>query len=72
MKARLLLLMAVILLGMSSAEVEKAGSCPDMNQPIPPLGLCRTTCKTDSNCPEDKKCCQNGCGFMTCSRPLSP
>nr|A7X4I7.1 RecName: Full=Waprin-Thr1; Flags: Precursor [Thrasops jacksonii]ABU68540.1 Waprin-Thr1 [Thrasops jacksonii] len=69
MKARLLLLSVVILVGMVSAENEKAGSCPDVNQPIPPLGLCRNMCESDSGCPNNEKCCKNGCGFMTCSRP---
>uniref|UniRef100_A0A670ZLW5 WAP domain-containing protein n=1 Tax=Pseudonaja textilis TaxID=8673 RepID=A0A670ZLW5_PSETE len=48
---------------------EKAGSCPDVDMPIPPLGICRTTCQSDSNCPNIKKCCKNGCGFMSCSTP---
>uniref|UniRef100_R4G2S5 WP-Den-30 n=1 Tax=Denisonia devisi TaxID=529689 RepID=R4G2S5_DENDV len=73
MQARFLLLFTVILLGMMgpviSTGIEKAGSCPDVNMPIPPLGICRTTCQTDSNCPDIKKCCKNGCGFMTCSTP---
>uniref|UniRef100_A0AAU6NSY4 Waprin-Phi1-like protein transcript variant X1 n=1 Tax=Micrurus mipartitus TaxID=430902 RepID=A0AAU6NSY4_MICMP len=49
----------------------KAGSCPDMSMPIPPLGICRTLCQKDSDCPDVKKCCLNGCGFMTCTRPVS-
>nr|A7X4J4.1 RecName: Full=Waprin-Rha1; Flags: Precursor [Rhabdophis tigrinus tigrinus]ABU68541.1 Waprin-Rha1 [Rhabdophis tigrinus] len=74
MQARVfLLLLGVILLGMMgpmvSAQDGKAGSCPDVNQPIPPLGVCKTTCATDSNCPDIQKCCKNGCGHMSCTRP---
>nr|QSI84043.1 waprin [Calliophis bivirgatus] len=73
MQGRFLLLLTVILLGMMgpviSAENEKIGSCPNVNVPIPPLGVCKTTCQTDSNCPNLKKCCKNGCGFMTCTLP---
>nr|A7X4K7.1 RecName: Full=Waprin-Phi2; Flags: Precursor [Philodryas olfersii]ABU68543.1 Waprin-Phi2 [Philodryas olfersii] len=69
MKATLLLLLlfAVILPGTISAEQEKPGSCPNVDMPIPPLGLCKTTCSKDSDCSETKKCCKNGCGFMTCT-----
>ncbi|XP_058032713.1 uncharacterized protein LOC131195101 [Ahaetulla prasina] len=47
----------------------KAGSCPNVDMPIPPLGLCTNTCSMDSQCPSNKKCCRNGCGYMTCSTP---
>nr|A7X4L4.1 RecName: Full=Waprin-Lio1; Flags: Precursor [Erythrolamprus poecilogyrus]ABU68544.1 Waprin-Lio1 [Erythrolamprus poecilogyrus] len=55
-----------MLLGTTSAQVVRPGSCPNVDVPIPPLGLCRTTCQTDANCQEGRKCCKNGCGFMTC------
>nr|P60589.1 RecName: Full=Nawaprin [Naja nigricollis]1UDK_A Chain A, Nawaprin [Naja nigricollis] len=49
---------------------EKSGSCPDMSMPIPPLGICKTLCNSDSGCPNVQKCCKNGCGFMTCTTPV--
>uniref|UniRef100_A0A8C6Y1U2 WAP domain-containing protein n=1 Tax=Naja naja TaxID=35670 RepID=A0A8C6Y1U2_NAJNA len=75
MQARFLLLLTVILLGMMgpmiSTASEKSGSCPDVSMPIPPLGICRTLCESDSGCPNIQKCCKNGCGFMTCATPVS-
>uniref|UniRef100_A0A194AT36 Waprin n=1 Tax=Micrurus tener TaxID=1114301 RepID=A0A194AT36_9SAUR len=75
MQTRFLLLLTVTLLAMMgpmiSTAIQKAGSCPDMSMPIRPLGICKTLCQTDSDCPDINKCCLNGCGFMTCSRPVS-
>uniref|UniRef100_A0A1L8D652 BATXWAP1 n=2 Tax=Bothrops TaxID=8721 RepID=A0A1L8D652_BOTAT len=74
MKTILCFLLGAILLGMlgpmASAEEKKPGSCPNVDMPIPPLGVCRNTCKTDSNCADKMKCCKNGCGYMSCSNPM--
>uniref|UniRef100_A0A098LY60 Waprin n=1 Tax=Python regius TaxID=51751 RepID=A0A098LY60_PYTRG len=74
MKSRLLFLLGMILLGVLGAvpasTAEKPGSCPILSQPIPPLGVCRDTCKTDSSCKGDQKCCKNGCGNFGCTDPI--
>ncbi|KAK1337701.1 hypothetical protein QTO34_002334 [Cnephaeus nilssonii] len=41
---------------------EKPGSCPKVDLPLTPLGLCRDQCQVDSECPDQMKCCLNGCG----------
>ncbi|KAL3064057.1 hypothetical protein OYC64_000369 [Pagothenia borchgrevinki] len=36
----------------------KPGVCPRRNGP----GLCAEFCSNDNDCPNDEKCCHNGCG----------
>uniref|UniRef100_A0A671L9W6 WAP domain-containing protein n=1 Tax=Sinocyclocheilus anshuiensis TaxID=1608454 RepID=A0A671L9W6_9TELE len=40
---------------------EKPGVCPSENLGE---GLCVEMCSHDSNCPNDQKCCSNGCGHQ--------
>ncbi|XP_045688554.1 WAP four-disulfide core domain protein 2 [Phyllostomus hastatus] len=49
---------------------EKPGSCPEVDLPLTPLGLCRDQCQVDSQCPERMKCCRNGCGKVSCVTPV--
>uniref|UniRef100_A0A673JF58 WAP domain-containing protein n=1 Tax=Sinocyclocheilus rhinocerous TaxID=307959 RepID=A0A673JF58_9TELE len=46
---------------------EKPGVCPSKNLGI---GVCAELCSHDSDCPNDEKCCSNGCGHqcMKCCR----
>ncbi len=44
---------------------EKPGVCP--SEPLG-IGLCVEMCSLDSNCPNDEKCCSNGCGHQ-CMAP---
>uniref|UniRef100_A0A671K124 WAP domain-containing protein n=1 Tax=Sinocyclocheilus anshuiensis TaxID=1608454 RepID=A0A671K124_9TELE len=51
---------------------EKPGVCPSKN--LGEEGLCVEMCSHDSNCPNDQKCCSNGCGHQcmhswTCNLP---
>ena len=39
-------------------EVEHPGQCPI----ITAAGPCLHTCRSDGDCPSDRKCCYNGCG----------
>ncbi|XP_028591500.2 waprin-Rha1-like isoform X2 [Podarcis muralis] len=48
---------------------DKPGTCPSLSIGISMLGACHNACEVDSNCPGDKKCCQNGCGKLACSTP---
>ncbi len=41
--------------------VEKPGVCPSKNLII---GLCAEMCSHDGDCPNDEKCCSNGCGHQ--------
>uniref|UniRef100_A0A8C1XHM9 WAP domain-containing protein n=1 Tax=Cyprinus carpio TaxID=7962 RepID=A0A8C1XHM9_CYPCA len=43
---------------------EKPGSCP---KPVG-AGVCVEKCSGDSNCPNNQKCCSNGCGHQ-CMAP---
>ncbi|XP_041351294.1 uncharacterized protein LOC121370237 [Gigantopelta aegis] len=47
-------------------ETTKPGICPKPRGP----GQCRDSCRNDSTCPGDLKCCQNGCG-VSCMRPAA-
>uniref|UniRef100_A0A671N0X3 WAP domain-containing protein n=1 Tax=Sinocyclocheilus anshuiensis TaxID=1608454 RepID=A0A671N0X3_9TELE len=38
---------------------EKPGVCPSSN-----LGACAEMCFQDGDCPNDEKCCSNGCGHQ--------
>uniref|UniRef100_A0A671PBE6 WAP domain-containing protein n=1 Tax=Sinocyclocheilus anshuiensis TaxID=1608454 RepID=A0A671PBE6_9TELE len=50
---------------------EKPGVCPSKN--LGEEGLCVEMCSHDSNCPNDQKCCSNGCGHHTkCGRECTP
>ncbi|XP_045430870.1 WAP four-disulfide core domain protein 2 [Pipistrellus kuhlii] len=49
---------------------EKPGSCPKVDSPLTPLGLCRDQCQVDSECPDQMKCCLNGCGKVSCVSPV--
>ena len=49
---------------------EKPGSCPKVDLPLTPLGLCRDQCQVDSQCSGQKKCCRNGCGKVSCVTPV--
>uniref|UniRef100_A0A672R6J1 WAP domain-containing protein n=1 Tax=Sinocyclocheilus grahami TaxID=75366 RepID=A0A672R6J1_SINGR len=44
---------------------EKPGVCPSKNLRI---GVCAEICSHDSDCPNDEKCCSNGCGCQ-CMAP---
>uniref|UniRef100_A0A8C1S3G2 WAP domain-containing protein n=1 Tax=Cyprinus carpio TaxID=7962 RepID=A0A8C1S3G2_CYPCA len=43
----------------------KPGVCPDDKDMI---GVCVEDCFGDSECPDDEKCCSNGCGHQ-CTPP---
>ncbi|RNA33471.1 WAP four-disulfide core domain 18-like [Brachionus plicatilis] len=45
---------------------QKPGSCP----PSPDFGICVEACSHDFSCPENLKCCSNGCGHV-CQAPVS-
>uniref|UniRef100_A0A672L8E1 WAP domain-containing protein n=1 Tax=Sinocyclocheilus grahami TaxID=75366 RepID=A0A672L8E1_SINGR len=47
-----------------SAEPEKPGVCPRNNVEEALLGVCAEMCSHDSDCPDDQKCCSNGCGHQ--------
>ncbi|XP_016007872.2 WAP four-disulfide core domain protein 2 [Rousettus aegyptiacus] len=49
---------------------EKPGTCPKVDFPLTPLGLCRDQCQVDSQCSGQKKCCRNGCGKVSCVTPV--
>uniref|UniRef100_A0A671R3H0 WAP domain-containing protein n=1 Tax=Sinocyclocheilus anshuiensis TaxID=1608454 RepID=A0A671R3H0_9TELE len=38
---------------------EKPGVCPSKNLR---MGACAEMCSQDGDCPNDEKCCSNGCG----------
>ncbi|XP_058616626.1 waprin-Rha1-like isoform X2 [Onychostoma macrolepis] len=40
----------------------KPGMCPRNNVEEAMMGLCAELCSHDSDCPDDQKCCSNGCG----------
>ncbi|XP_016107689.1 WAP four-disulfide core domain protein 2-like isoform X2 [Sinocyclocheilus grahami] len=45
-------------------EPEKPGVCPRNNVEEALLGVCAEMCSHDSDCPDDQKCCSNGCGHQ--------
>ncbi len=51
-----------------SAEPEKPGVCPKHSLDVAVSGACVEMCSHDSNCPNDQKCCSNGCGHQ-CMAP---
>uniref|UniRef100_A0A8C2EF27 WAP domain-containing protein n=1 Tax=Cyprinus carpio TaxID=7962 RepID=A0A8C2EF27_CYPCA len=42
----------------------KPGMCPRNNVKEPVFGVCAELCSRDSDCPNDQKCCSNGCGHQ--------
>ncbi len=42
----------------------KPGVCPRNNVGVAVLKACVELCSHDSNCPNDEKCCSNGCGHQ--------
>ncbi|XP_026120026.1 WAP four-disulfide core domain protein 18-like [Carassius auratus] len=40
--------------------IEKPGSCPKPTG----VGLCAEMCSGDGSCPNNQKCCSNGCGHQ--------
>ncbi|XP_040605279.1 WAP four-disulfide core domain protein 18-like [Mesocricetus auratus] len=61
-------LLAILVIGKNSADslesfpgsMQRPGDCPT----IPPnyIGACEDNCIADELCPEQMKCCSNGCG----------
>ncbi|XP_006971054.3 WAP four-disulfide core domain protein 2 [Peromyscus maniculatus bairdii] len=49
------------------SNLEKQGACPSVD--FPKLGICEDQCQLDNQCPDNMKCCRNGCGKMTCATP---
>uniref|UniRef100_A0A8C2BZI9 WAP domain-containing protein n=1 Tax=Cyprinus carpio TaxID=7962 RepID=A0A8C2BZI9_CYPCA len=50
----------------ASSKNEKPGECPSQTSGT----LCTTSCNSDSNCPDNEKCCSNGCGSY-CTAPYT-
>uniref|UniRef100_A0A671NVJ1 WAP four-disulfide core domain 2 n=1 Tax=Sinocyclocheilus anshuiensis TaxID=1608454 RepID=A0A671NVJ1_9TELE len=47
----------------------KPGECPPQSSGR----LCTRSCRSDSNCPNNKKCCSNGCGrYCNAPYPVKP
>uniref|UniRef100_A0A8C2W2X7 WAP domain-containing protein n=1 Tax=Chinchilla lanigera TaxID=34839 RepID=A0A8C2W2X7_CHILA len=46
---------------------QKPGVCPEL--PKGTIGLCAEFCSGDQSCPNDLKCCSNGCGH-SCQSPV--
>ncbi|XP_077345448.1 uncharacterized protein LOC143989249 isoform X4 [Lithobates pipiens] len=63
MVGALFVLLGIILLQVASAD--KSGSCPNIT---PRCAFIKNTCKSDENCPGNKKCC-NICGY-NCEDPV--
>ncbi|XP_060600708.1 papilin-like [Ruditapes philippinarum] len=47
----------------------KSGDCPARTDKEGLLGACAPTCRDDSNCPGNRKCCYHGCG-LRCVDPV--
>ncbi|XP_062248445.1 WAP four-disulfide core domain protein 3 [Platichthys flesus] len=45
----------------------KPGMCPQRKWGV---GLCAEFCSSDSDCPNNEKCCSNGCGHQ-CTAPFT-
>ena len=56
---------------MSPISAEKGGLCPRISNDTQPRGGCQDTCKYDSQCDGNSKCCFNGCAYV-CLRPRKP
>uniref|UniRef100_A0A671M541 WAP domain-containing protein n=1 Tax=Sinocyclocheilus anshuiensis TaxID=1608454 RepID=A0A671M541_9TELE len=46
----------------------KPGVCPGNNFEEAMLGVCAEMCSHDNDCPNDEKCCSNGCGHQCMHR----
>ncbi|XP_058616685.1 WAP four-disulfide core domain protein 18-like isoform X2 [Onychostoma macrolepis] len=53
-----------------ATEPEKPGVCPGNKLKEAVAGVCAEMCSNDSECPNDKKCCSNGCGHQ-CMTPYA-
>ncbi|XP_071134316.1 kielin/chordin-like protein isoform X29 [Mytilus edulis] len=53
--------------GESCEKEVKDGDCPAASG----AGICAEMCKTDSGCPNEQKCCRNGCGAHECTAPAA-
>uniref|UniRef100_A0A673L127 WAP domain-containing protein n=1 Tax=Sinocyclocheilus rhinocerous TaxID=307959 RepID=A0A673L127_9TELE len=47
-----------------SAEPTKPGVCPRKDLELAVSGVCAELCSHDGDCPNDEKCCSNGCGHQ--------
>ncbi|KAL1251787.1 hypothetical protein QQF64_019583 [Cirrhinus molitorella] len=47
-----------------SAEPIKPGVCPKNNLEDSMFGVCAELCSQDDDCPDNQKCCSNGCGHQ--------
>ncbi|KAK3579676.1 hypothetical protein CHS0354_027131, partial [Potamilus streckersoni] len=54
---------------LASAYSWKGGACPDPKSARGFDAACVKTCSLDGDCPENQKCCFNGCGH-TCMQPV--
>ena len=48
-------------------DIPHPGKCPSV--PSSAVGICHSECRHDAQCPNDKKCCSNGCG-TSCKKPV--
>uniref|UniRef100_A0A673MTE1 WAP domain-containing protein n=1 Tax=Sinocyclocheilus rhinocerous TaxID=307959 RepID=A0A673MTE1_9TELE len=48
-------------------KISKPGQCPPQSSG---RRSCISSCKSDSNCPNNEKCCSNGCGRY-CTAPYT-
>ncbi|XP_063405003.1 kielin/chordin-like protein isoform X4 [Mytilus trossulus] len=53
--------------GESCEKEVKDGECPVASG----AGICAEMCTTDSGCPNEQKCCVNGCGAHQCTAPAA-
>ncbi|XP_074054332.1 whey acidic protein-like [Macrotis lagotis] len=61
-----ILTLVLLALGARAAQnsIEKAGSCPDFHQVLPDITGCKKMCNNDTSCPQNLKCCQQGCNWL--------
>uniref|UniRef100_A0A672M2R0 WAP domain-containing protein n=1 Tax=Sinocyclocheilus grahami TaxID=75366 RepID=A0A672M2R0_SINGR len=45
-------------------DIKKPGVCPKINLEDDMIGVCAELCSQDGHCPNDEKCCSNGCGHQ--------
>uniref|UniRef100_A0A672M6R3 WAP domain-containing protein n=1 Tax=Sinocyclocheilus grahami TaxID=75366 RepID=A0A672M6R3_SINGR len=45
-------------------SLQKPGVCPKINLEDDMIGVCAELCSQDGHCPNDEKCCSNGCGHQ--------
>ena len=46
----------------------KQGDCPKVQPDISVNAICPEECISDMDCPDDLKCCSDGCGYV-CMKP---